>query len=247
MSTTFLIRSADRNNFASTDSSNCTIVLPDVLKAGHYRVINAVIPNYVYNIDANCAKIYFRSGSTNYVATVASGFYTSLTITTAVQTAMNAQLSGFTVTIDADTKRLTFANASSFYFNWSAASSNATGLDDCALSLGFRPLTDSGAAATSVTAPNPINLTRTQALAMRITEASTTLSTSDANRRSYAALYWPLIDSFGSFSVYDNTKIAQQVNFPSDVKSVSVLITNMRGTSISLNGSDWEILLERCA
>lgn len=242
---TYLIRSADRNNVATSDSSNCVVNLPDVLPAGRYRVVTAVIPNYVYNVDANCAKIYFRSGSTNYVATLSNGFYTSSTLATAVQTVMNAQLAGFTVTLDSDSKRLTFANASSFYFNWSAAATTTTGYDDCAALLGFRPLTDSGSAATSVTAPNPINLTRCQALVMRLAEAATGLSTSDANRRCYAALYWPLIDSFGSFSVYDQTKYIQLLNVPSDVKNLNITICTARGTQISLNGADWEIVLEQ--
>lgn len=67
------------------------------------------------DIDSGNADIKFEVGSTEYSGTVASGSYTLAEFATALQTAMNAQLSGFTVSANSTTYVLTVSHSSSSF------------------------------------------------------------------------------------------------------------------------------------
>ena len=232
-----LLKSIDRLS-SSSNSSSFRLDFNEPINPGRYKVISLLFPNFINTIQTGVNDtIYFRSGSTNYTATIPQGYYTSSTIVSVIQTAMNAALAGFTVTLGTSTLCLTFANSTSFYFNWSVTTGN-----DCARLLGFVHKTDSGSAATSVVAPNFIDLVRVPSFYIDIAEAEHHLST---NKHNGGVLYYPVIAGISNYMVYNELNShAQEVLFTRVVKSMNITVFDTKFATIPLNGAEWELLLK---
>ena len=235
--TRYLIRSASRVD-PTTDPSLCMIPLQTPITQGTYEVAVAILPNSVYNISSTNNTIFF-SGTGDYTGTITAGHYTSSTIATAVQTAMNAVMSGFTVTLDANSNKLTFANASSFHFSWSR---DTTGIG-CEKQLGFQNNTDS-ATGTSITAPNAINLIRSSGIIVRFSESSSRVV--DSKLSDLGSLYYPIISDWGTMMIYTGqTSVKQYLTFFQSTSALNIRFYSSDGSPISLLGNDWEMVLSR--
>ena len=105
----------DSKSRTSGTNENFTVTLNRTLtKIKQVELVETEIPFSFYAINANNNNIRFVSGVTTYNAIVTPGNYTTDDFITELQSKMNAQLAGFTITYNTITYKLTFANATSF-------------------------------------------------------------------------------------------------------------------------------------
>src|SRR3990167_6301847 len=78
------------NRDTGSSSSSYTINLTDPLSTGTYKLHYFHMPLSIYNVTSNNNKIYFYENSSNRTGTITPGIYSSLDITTAIKTAMDA-------------------------------------------------------------------------------------------------------------------------------------------------------------
>ena len=155
---------------------------------------------------------------------------------------MNAAFSNsLAASVDANTLKLTITGTSSFYFNWSATTGN-----DCATQLGFYSKTDSGAAATSITSPNKVNLTQTLGLYVNVQQAENTVITSNTSGSAYGNLYFPLTEPVNSLMVYNEANShRQKLCFKKDTYTLNITVYTTEGRQVSLNNANFQLLLKR--
>lgn len=99
---------------------NFQVALPSY-RFSKIRVKQMSLYNDQYTINANNKTLHFTSSATAYTATMTEGYYTQATFATALQTAMNAALAGFTCAYDSATKKITVSHATAFVLNFNKA------------------------------------------------------------------------------------------------------------------------------
>jgi hypothetical protein len=145
------VRFLDTKNRFSGTVTNGKFAIPRVDNVSSFQIDKVSFFNSQYTVDSRNNKIYFNDGS-DRTGTVASAQYTGATIATAIQTAMNAASSGYSVSYDSSTNKLTLSHASSFVLT---LSNTTNAIWDF---IGFATGTDSSST-TSHTSTNQINLT----------------------------------------------------------------------------------------
>lgn len=232
---TVILRSQDRLTGTSSDFN---LELQYALD-GSYRVKHVHIPNSCYSVQTGINdKIYFYENSTDKVATLTQGFYTSSTISAAVKTAMDTASGGhntYTVTASSTTDKLTISASNAFYFtfetNTSASARKVLGFD-----------AENTASGTSITSTNVVDLSLTHMFYIAIKECDNNLRASNAPLKS--SIYVPLTVATNSFESLNYTDLYQVISF-SPTSELSIAIYNDSNQKISINGIDWSIVLEQ--
>ena len=110
------------NRDTGSSSSSYTINLTDPLSTGTYKLHYFHMPLSIYNVTSNNNKIYFYENSANRTGTITPGIYSSLDITTAVKSAMDAASTGaynvFTISLDSNTQKITYSASNNFHFTY---------------------------------------------------------------------------------------------------------------------------------
>jgi len=114
------------------------------------------IPYTFYSVTSSNNEVNFlNTADEAKTATIPAGNYTGATLATALQTAMNAEMSGFTIAYDANTQKLAATNAAQF---------TMSGTGDGAAIVGFTAAIAKG---TSATATNPVQVQGPQYLMLK--------------------------------------------------------------------------------
>ena len=107
----------------SGSTNNFTYYLKENIKnATAFKITSAEIPLSYYNarssgVDANNTFIFSENGGTTTTATITAGYYTSTTIITALQTAMNTASPNhytYTITYSTTTGLITISSTGNF-------------------------------------------------------------------------------------------------------------------------------------
>jgi len=128
-----VIDSRDRLT-SSPSTSDFIIQLPQAIKdCRKIELLSASIPATIYNVDSSNNKIYFNDGG-NKTATITSGAYTSLTLPTAIKTAMDAVSAiNFTVSYSETTFKITITGDAPYSLMFGTFTT-----DSIASTLGYR-------------------------------------------------------------------------------------------------------------
>ena len=108
------IDSRYRNGNGGNTNSNFKIDIHRVEGVKKMKVRQANIVSSEYDINDRNNQIYFTVSATPYTGTIVNGKYGGSSLATAIQTAMNAQLSGNTVSFDSSTYKITISRGASF-------------------------------------------------------------------------------------------------------------------------------------
>lgn len=234
-SQTLLLRSADRS---SGNSSDFWInELPTTLE-GDYIVKNVALINTVNTIRTGINDtLQFVYGVTPKTATVAAGVYsTGAALATAVQTAMNAQQNNFTVTYSSTTEKLTITSSGSNFTLVSGQIFLVIGFDLTASA--------SSTAAASQVSDNFINLNPLLSVSINCQQSLRASWESICPAPKSGSIYVPLARTWGSTESYTALDLMQTLSFNRS-KNVRFIVCDTSNNTVSLNGSEWEILLEK--
>jgi hypothetical protein len=235
-----LIRSVDRT-IASQTSDSFYLNLAGYNLNGKYAVTSAALPNTFYSVDSTKNKIYFTQLATPYVATIASGNYNTSTLPAAVSTALNAAgaTGTFSTVYNSATATITITNTSTAWFLTFATNTTSS----AARVLGFSSLNTASA------------LTQTSDKCLLLAPLSATILFNQGSSntglniaKNYKiGVYIPLTVAFGGVCNYTSTeRFAQYVDFADNANGQLQLdIRDSQNNALSLNGSEYEILLQK--
>ena len=230
-----LLRSIDR---VQGSSDNCVLNLNGAGIYGKYLLKSVSLPNTVYSIRSTNNTIYFTQSATNYVATITAGYYTSSSITTAIATAMNAvgAAGTFSAAFLASLGTISITNSTTaFSLTFGTNKSNSA-----AYPLGFS-LVDT-ASATTQTASNVLQLSP-MSITILIGGRGSILNYAN---QSQVGIYIPLQVGFGSLNIFTPAnEFRQFIYFDSPANSLTLQIYDSANNPVSLNGGDFEILMDR--
>ena len=238
-----LIRS--QNMVAGGSTNNCSIHLAE----GIHRVKSVSlrrfsIPNTIYNIqllvnDAIC----LTESSTDYQAIVAAGSYTTTTLASAIETAMNNSGASYTYTVTYNSVTMHFSIdagfGNNFELNWASHPDADRGMFRV---LGFDQVDWSGNNVYEST--NAAMLSSPLSVLLRIPEFG---SHSISGSLPYS-FDIPLNVNAGSLAyVASSADYPQVLDFGEAGRSfqqVSVIIIDHDNNIVDFNGADWELLVE---
>ncbi len=194
------------------------------------------IPYSFYSINSLNNELDITYSSTPYTITVTPGNYTSATIVSALNTALQAINVNFLVTYTYQTNKLTITNTSSFTIHGTTSSINKV--------LGFTIDTTS----TTHTGNQVLNLSGNNYLLIKsefLTKDIVTQVRYADNTYSNILCVVPINTSFGGIITSDN-KIT--ITYPSKKKILTTDIIDFEiqdesGNTIDLNGIDWALHL----
>lgn len=101
----------------SGSATNGIIRVTRVENATSFKIDKVAIFNNELNVNSRNNKIYFTVSSTLYTGTILPGRYTGSTIASAIETAMDSELSGNTVTYDLVTNTITISRGDNLILN----------------------------------------------------------------------------------------------------------------------------------
>jgi hypothetical protein len=227
------ISSASRT---SGTSSNFQLNLGTSKLDGKYKLKSAYIPNSAYNITSSNNTFYFTSGGTADTATIAVGYYNSGTLTSALQTAMDAVSSGFTVTYNTIQGTVTIANATAFVLN------NSITTNSLAPVLGFTA-TDTSSS-TSVTSTGILNLSPITSFNINISDQNGIIlvNTNSSNATTFVI---PIVQDTSFVCYYEPTDgFDQVVTFAQTMLHLNIAVTDDQSNVLPLL-ADWYIIIEK--
>ena len=238
------IRSKDRSS-SSTLSTDFTFLYPlkpyETNGATVYiKLLYALIPNTIYNVTSSNNAINWNDGTATMTTTIIAGSYTTLGMITALATKMTSDSStngALTVTgaVSDTTFFTTLSAGGNFTLNMASASTTIGAV------IGFSmAATLSGASTyTGTTVPN---LYLPESIFLNILSSGNTYNLSTNNSQFQFII--PIPVNAGAFIEFKESTYFQQGYKTADVfQNLHVLLC--QGTNpISLNGADWEFLLE---
>lgn len=225
-------------------AENFTINLVNPLRHIRYvEVVSAEIPYTYYNTTTlNNTIVWQDAGATTYAASVAPGNYTTSQFITALQTAMNAQMAGFTITYLSQTYKLQFQNATAFQLNLT----NGSGTSTMAQSIGLLANTPLVGTTTNTTLTGVVNLSGPSFLAIRSTALVRPKITRPFfnSNQDYILYKVSVAGSPGDILVEKNLYTNMlKYGIRQNIQSMDFILEDPDGNQIDLNGSDWSITL----
>jgi hypothetical protein len=229
MSYTKLFLSSKERETSSASSSDFRLKLSRAISAGEtYTLVYAHIPQTIYNIDAQNNSFVFNDGVERQV-TLPNGFYTASTVTTALQSVMNAVSSQtFTVTLDDTTQKITLDSTGSFSVSMNSVESP----------LGF---TSDTTLNTSHTGDTILNLERTDALFIHVNEIQET----DLVRGGTTFVIPSSVNQLQVIDYNERNGYHQKITFNTPNLLLSIRLTDAENRTVDLNNSDWYFVLEQ--
>lgn len=243
----FHLKSIDRVS-GTSDSfvlnlSNYGFTYEDARNIKKVCLKGAIIPNTFYNIvtGINDRFCWFSGGSSrNYQ--IPAGAYAIQDLITLIQNAMNEAGDGssYTITYSSITMKVTISATGSFKTNFA---SNAFSSTSCYKEIGWT-LVD-GVSADSAISPNVISLSRPYVLYVNIRE----LGNSDwrtSNILDRPTFVVPMQGESGEMVYwYALETLEQSLQFQGvNVTTLNISLSAPNGQTVSLNGSEWELIVE---
>lgn len=212
---------------------------PHLQNVGHYTISlkNIEFPNTVYPINRFNNIITFNEGGGDLTVTLPPNSYTGTQIAASLATLMSAAGGTYTVTYDAQSKKLTFtetAGPTAFYFVGSIANS---GLSE----LGITTV-GSASAATSQVSDVPINVSGTQYVDLVTNLSSLNYSTS-TNAHLLARI--PVNVAFGEVVFYEPPVDLYLLMSSPDFISFSLVLRDDKNNSWELPSNSYLSMVMR--
>ncbi len=227
-----LIKTIDRTA-NSTSSANFKIELPASI-SGDWLVRYVHMPNALYNVVTGLNDTVYTSLGN---ATLTAGYYTATTFTTMLVTRLQVANVNFAATFDTDTKKLTITNLAAFTLNFATTAQSAARL------LGF-PNADTASAASQV-ATNTINLIASPSVVIDVAECTYPIDSTDVVSSARGHVVVPFTVAYGGYERIGHNDLYQCLTFPRPTKNLTVRLYDTDGNAASLNGADWEMLLQQ--
>lgn len=233
----------DRLSF-SASSTDFTVPLPSPLtRVSAVTLVDAMIPNTLYNIDSSNNALGFKVGATSFTATLIPGNYTPATLVTEIANQMNTVASGSGVTFAAAVNDTTFkitisGTGGTFQLLFSSATSPWR-------ELGFSNA-DTGVGS-SFTGSNAAQLDMPQHLFLGIRELGGTSNYISTTSASNATFYAPIYSNGGDISIYLNSQFPQRLVFCPALPALAMLTVRLmdkNGTVRNLNNANWSFILD---
>jgi hypothetical protein len=206
-----------------------------------YDILSISAP-YVWNTimtDIN-DKIYFNISSTDYTATISQSNYSTSALATEIQTKMNAQFAGFTVTVDTTQKTFTISHSSSFSLTFSTNTTNSI-----ASTIGFSNSDTS--AATSQASDQVYNLAFSNKIYLASNDLSGTNRYNVNNLTKRIIFILNMSQTYGSWSTASNQYERQyHVKFGTHKAWKTINIKWYfpdLNKEVPFKGLDWQIIL----
>lgn len=238
MSHFVIVRSRDRK---PADNSHDFRVYFDRALSGTYFFSSASIPRTWYTCDSTNNRIYFNENATDKTASITPGNYTTTSLATAVETALNNASSGFanfSVAFSSATHKYTITSDQTFSLKF--ASNTLYSAHEL---LGFSA-TDTSPG-TTATSQNIANLSSDVCCHLVIQQAKSTYHSAREGVIQATAII-PLTGSWG-----DVVRFTPEVDersliiFESPTSYLDICIKDSRGIVRSLNNVEWEFTLVR--
>jgi len=227
----------DSKDRTSGTNENFIITLsPKLTRVVACDVVSVEVPFSYYTVNTSNNVLKFTNAvPTTFTATVTPGNYDGITFAGQLQTLMNAQMAGFTVTYNVASYTLTFANASQFNILLSGST--------IAPVIGISA--DSGLT-TSYTTQIALNLSGPNFLMI--------LSSRIVNLKKYkpyfhsgtsTCLYKLQINDGPGTIICDKNVFPNSVNFGvrNDIDQIDLNLVDPDGNTVDLNGQRWSITL----
>jgi len=188
-------------------------------------------------IFADNRSFMIRQSSVTYTINIAEGTYTGAQIATELQNKLNDPLADFVVTYSPTTFKLTISNVTPFSILTTGTATNL---------LGFGGYTTEGAIGV-VTAPNPVQLTRTYSILVKsylLNKARNSIPKTNASQNDI--LYEFLINSSPGTVIYHEALTGNELNLTYrgglNISSIDLRITDDFGRQISFTEFDrWKV------
>lgn len=202
------------------------------------ELLHCFIPNTIYNITTNNQNILFYDGTANRTATVPVGSYTSSQLLTALSTAFASSGTAltFSLSLNPNTFFLTISvSAGSFSLLFASGSNQMYDI------LGFQNLNYTSAA--SITGTRAYNVAYPTHILMRISEAGNSFNSSST--LNYATFVIPIDRNSSDIISYNKMMHFDQwaVLNCQTLTQLSIQLFDRNQVPISLNGSQWQLVL----
>jgi len=223
------------------NTSNFTVNLQRPIEGcDKLELLQATIPNTIYNITSINQNFTFNDGTATRTATVAVGQYSSSQLLTALGAAITATSTAltFTLTLNVNTLLLTISATGSFSLLFVTATNQMYDI------LGFQNI--NYAPGTTITAPNVLNVSYPTHILITISEAGNTMNSSNTLNR---ATFIIPIDRNSTDLIYwnENEKFKQWANINGRcIEQLNISLSDRNNQPLSVNGAQWQMLLRAC-
>jgi hypothetical protein len=217
-----------------------------VVWKGEYKLVDALIPITMLNINSSNNVVQFNEGGGPLTATIAPGYYTNSSLITAVATAMTTAstvANTYTATLNSLTNTLTIAAANNFFMQNALVSRSAA--VQMAAMLGF-PAGVNTASAISQTGTSSVSVNRLLAFNILIDQCENTppygLQNGQGNTFTMSI---PLIANTNSIEYHRcQDSSTQIVRFQNPTTYLHVRAVDDAMNTINLQGADWFVTLK---
>lgn len=222
-----------RINPALTSSSDFRIELYHSLE-GVYSLVCASMPNSYYNISTFNNQLYFNDTIQNLTATIPPGFYDSSSLPSTIQSILNNVSSGFTVTYDNITSKMTISRSSNFTLLFSNSSNSI------ASTIGFANIDTTFSS--SFQGSQIINLAPHQFFHIHL-DVNTKYHIENAIGNTCQFVV-PIFGTTKDITYYEPFVHSQVISFDRPTKVIRVFVTDKYNKIIPIQ-QDWSIILKK--
>jgi len=221
---------------ASAGSTDYSVILPySITNFSSISLKEVLIPQTTYNIiDGVNNNLSFNDGTDESIS-VPSGNYSIYTLCSEIQSLMNSTSSGYTVSFDPTTFKVTISNSATFSLSFTTSKSIWK-------PLGFTKSDLTGHM--SYTGPNAVQLNQSMSLFIQISELGIENQNTTGLQYTFKI---PVTSTSGEINEINETNsYLQCIKYPSErsINQLTVRLVYEDGNVVSLNGVDWEMLLE---
>lgn len=216
---------------------NCKLSLPQILRAGRYRLNFALLPNTFYNVNDSNNKLYLQEGADAEIElTLSNGNYTNESFPVHLKAVLDAGATqSYTVLLSPITSKLTISAISNFAFNFTGKDNNCHSL------LGFDNNTDT-VQSTSITGSNMINLAQVHMFNISLDG----ISGIDQRNLHSTSFVIPIPASTLSYVNYESSSNFDQIiEVHSAKRVITMTVYDEKHNILDLNGIDFMLILER--
>lgn len=237
---------------ASASSSNFSIKFPTnnyLQDRKNMRLAYLGMYNTFYNVDATNNQMNFRVGVTTYTITISPGQYDAVALAGLIQAAMTSQTANsWVVSYNSNTKKYTITGTSAFVLLFSTGVNASTSLWRV---MGFASSNGLGGidtpSGTSTTSTQVAQLTYPLVCYVKLNNISSDQTFSSDPGDGFTFVI-PINVQPGELIEYQaNENFDQYVKLPDTFKFMTYLSVSLAGqnlASLSLNGSEWIMVLE---
>lgn len=256
MPSDIIIRSEDRTS-TSTSTTDFSIKLRNTMPIRRLRFKQIQIYYSWYPIDSSNNTGYINEGAADILFTVGQPTsWTGTDIATALQTALNAASSGYTVSYSTSTGKYTISRATAFTIKW------ATAANTLYLIFGFTNANTSSANSQTGANLGQTNIPREfQIRSNELCSGAIDRSRSFFGNTTFGSAVDTVVDNskpifinvpvdvqFGDLISKDQGNITREIEYSGNDKVINTIdikvVNPLTGSALNGNGIDWTIVVE---